>query len=542
MNTDEFVSEMENLIRARYAAICVTTFEEERCLSIIRKIAQKLNKRVIVWTSTKGLSLDGKALDVKSMDFKTATNMSSELGQVPSLFVWCDAHTHLKNQPVNVRSFKELCQNLRKGCPSNSLLISPVMDIPTELQKDVTVLDLPLPDRGEARRIVNAFVGGYAGHSELNIDNTSDTIEILSTAAVGLAQAEIENSLAKSLVKRRALSKDEVDLVLEEKKQIIRKAGILEYISTEKFDMSKVGGLHNLKSWLEKRKGAFTQAARDFGVEYPRGVLLVGIPGCGKSLSAKCVASTWKMPLLKLDMGRIFSGVVGSSEANMRIALNLCETVAPAILWIDEIEKGLSGSDSGSSDGGVSTRVFGNLLTWMQEKINPVFIFATANNILRLPPELLRKGRFDEIFFVDLPSEEERGEIFSIMIKNCNRNTDSFDIARLVGASGENELGEGVRLTGSEIEAVVRDAMLEAFCRKSVNSNEGDVNTNDIVNEISKIVPLSKSRSGDIQSLREWASENAVRASLPQALDSMRSDEAASSRIIEVSVGRNIDF
>ncbi|MDR1917319.1 MAG: AAA family ATPase [Synergistaceae bacterium] len=542
MNADEFVAELENLIRARYAAICVTTFEEERCLLILRNIAGRLNKRVIIWTATKGLVLDGKNLDAKSVDFRTATLMAFELGREPSLFVWCDAHTYLKNQPVNARAFKELCQALRDGCPSNSLLISPVMDIPIELQKEVTVLDMPLPDMGEARRIVDTFVSGYVGHAELSIDNSQEAIESLSAAAVGLAQEEIENSLAKSLVKRRALSRNEVDLVLEEKKQIIRKAGILEYIPTEKFDLSKIGGLHNLKNWLEKRKGAFSQAARNFGVEYPRGVLLVGIPGCGKSLSAKCVASAWKMPLLKLDMGRIFSGIVGSSEANMRIALNLCETVAPAILWIDEIEKGLSGSDSGSSDGGASTRVFGTLLTWMQEKTNPVFIFATANNILNLPPELLRKGRFDEIFFVDLPSEEERGEIFSIMIKNCKRELDNFDIERLVAASGESEFGEGIRLTGSEIEAVVRDALLEAYYRKSVNPDVCDIITQDIVNEISKIVPLSKSRSSDIKHLREWAAENAVRASLSTISDGQRMEETSKSHVSEVSVGRNIDF
>jgi len=534
MNYKEFVFELECLIRARYSAICISTFEEERCISTVKTIAQKLGKRLIIWTATNGLMLDDKILDQKSLDFKTAVTMSESLGKEPTLFIFCDAHTYLKNQPVNIRAFKDLCQKLRAGCPSNSFLLSPSFEIPIELQKEISILDLPLPDKDEAGIIVDKFAQNYAGNPGLKVSCNKGECDKISQACAGLAQSEIENSLAKALVKNKALTENEVGLILDEKKQIIRKAGILEYISTESFDLSKVGGLHNLKKWLEKRKTAFTQSAKDFGVEYPKGVLLTGIPGCGKSLSAKCIATAWNMPLLKLDMGKIFAGIVGSSEANMRLALNLCEAVAPAILWIDEIEKGLSGSGSGSSDGGTSTRVFGNLLTWMQEKKSPVFIFATANKIQGLPPELLRKGRFDEIFFIDLPSEEERKEIFSIVIKNCQRDDSRYDLERLVETTGENKFGEGVRLTGSEIEAVVKDALLEAYYRTSSSGAHSDMTTEDIVSEINKIVPLAKSRADDIKTIRSWAGENAVRATVtsPKAVETSH----------EVSVGRNIEF
>jgi ATP-dependent 26S proteasome regulatory subunit len=536
MNIHEFTVELECLIRSRYAAIYVTTFEEDRLVAIADGIAKKLGKRIIRWSATAGFILDLKPLDTKSLDFKTALSMAESLAQEPTLIIWSDIHSILKNQPVNIRAFKDLCHRLRNGSPSNSIIVSPVADIPIELQKEITLLDLPLPDIDETKRIVEGFANMYANKEGLNISNDLPTIESLSQAGVGLTQAEIENCLAKALVKDKALSVNEVDLILDEKKQIIRKAGILEYIPTENFNLSKIGGLQNLKNWLERRKTTFTNDAKTFGVEYPKGVLLVGIPGCGKSLSAKCIAAAWKMPLLKLDMGKIFAGIVGSSEANMRLALSLCEAVSPAILWIDEIEKGLSGSDSGSSDGGTSTRVFGNLLTWMQEKKSPVFVFATANNIKNLPPELLRKGRFDEIFFIDLPSEEERKEIFSIMISDCKRDPGNYDVEKMAFVSGEEKLGEGIRLSGSEIEAVVKEALLEAYYRKTVMNTDSEMNTDDIILAISKIVPLAKSRSDDIKGIREWANENAVRAS------AIATPQIVGSASTEISVGRNIDF
>ncbi|MPM28276.1 ATP-dependent zinc metalloprotease FtsH [bioreactor metagenome] len=275
--------------------------------------------------------------------------------------------------------------------------------------------------------------------------------------------------------------------------------------------------------------------AMEYGIEWPKGVLLVGVPGCGKSLCAKCVAASWKMPLLRLDLGKVFSGIVGSSEANMRMALSICETVSPSIIWIDEIEKALSGIGSGASDGGTATRIFGTLLTWMQEKTSPVFVFATANNINSIPPELLRKGRFDEIFFVDLPNEDERAEIFKIHIEKLKRNVSKFDIETLVECSGEKFWGEGVRLTGAEIEAAVREGLLESFYDKVENHNDTkDLCTEDIVKSIKRSVPLAQIRQRELKGLRDWASQNAVRAS--------NMYQGVKQESIEITVGRNIDF
>ena len=234
-------------------------------------------------------------------------------------------------------------------------------------------------------------------------------------ASLGLTELEIENCLSRSLVNDRRLDESDLKTIVNEKKQIIRKTGILEFVDTN-LNLDDVGGLQTLKKWLDLRSHCFDDQAKAFAVQPPKGVLLTGVPGCGKSLTAKCVASAWNMPLLRLDMGKIFQGLVGSSEQNIRLALKTAEAVAPSILWIDEIEKGLSGSGGSGGDGGTSTRVFGTLLTWMQEKKSPVFVFATANNINGLPPELLRKGRFDEIFFVDFPSWEERKKILEIHI------------------------------------------------------------------------------------------------------------------------------
>ncbi len=535
MNTSEFSDELENLIRARYTAIYITTFEENRTIGIVSEVAQKIGKRIIQWTSTQGFISEGKPLDNRSVEFKTAIMMAEELAKEPTLFIWCDIHSYFRNQPGFVRAFKELCQKLREGFPSNSILVSPVMEIPVELQKEINIMELPLPDKEETKDIIETFSTGYTGRAGLDIDMSADSLEGLSRVGIGLSKDEMENCIAKSLVKNKAIGKGNLDMILEEKRQIIKKSGILEYIPTEEFSLEKVGGLQNLKRWLEKRQHAFSDEAKRFGIDFPKGVLLIGVPGCGKSLSAKCVAAAWRMPLLKLDMGRIFAGIIGSSESNMRMALSLCETVSPAILWIDEIEKGLSGIGKGDSDGGTATRVFGNLLTWMQEKKSPVFVFATANQVRDLPPEFLRKGRFDEIFFVDLPSAEERKEIFSIMIKSCGRKPEAIDLDKLVELSGEEALGEGVRLTGSEIESIVKAGLLEAFCERiNRKDNARDVTTEDLIVAMERIVPIAKSHKENLTSLRDWANENAIRAS-------MNPTEFAGTKD-EVSVGRNIDF
>lgn len=541
MTKDDFIRELEVLIRARYGVILVNTLEEERALDMLTDLARKLNKRLLTWSCTRGLVMDGETtVHADTVDLMTAIAKAEQLAKEPSLFVWLDLQSHLNSSPVYIRRFKELAQDIRERMPSNSIIVGPLKEIPIELQKEVTIIDLPYPDLNELKTIIFQFAQQYKDREDLQIDCSEPTLDALGRASIGLSKTEIENCLAKSLVQHKSITVENIDFILEEKKQNIRKSGILEYVDTENLEAADIGGLDNLKKWLEIRKQAYTPEAEQFGIGWPKGVLVVGVPGCGKSLSAKCVAASWKMPLLRLDLGRVFGMYVGSSEANMRMALSMCEAVSPSILWIDEIEKALSGLASSSfSDGGTTSRVFGTILTWMQEKKSPVFVFATANNISSLPPELLRKGRFDEIFFVDLPNEQERAEIFRIHIKRIGRNPDHFDIASLVRLSGEASFGDGVRLTGSEIESCVNQALLEAFfVRNSEKHPEGDVTSSDIERAIVQSVPLSRIRKEEIGYMRTWAADNAVRASLgPEQLLSQEN-----AKVNEVTVGRNIDF
>ncbi len=532
---NQFIQEAEYLIRARYSILYINTAEEERAIEVFEQIAKRLNKRIVTWTVTDGLICDGRKLDPNSCDFMKAIEIAEDMAKEPTLFLWLDLHPYISGMPVHVRMLREFSQKIRYGFPSNSIIISPVVDIPVELQKETTILDLPLPDLKEVCRIINQFNQQYSGREGLSIDNSPQLIETLARAAVGLTRSEIENALSKALVQDHSISIDDVNIILDEKKQIIRKSGILEYISTETMQLDDVGGLENLKRWLIKRKASYSQDARNFGIPWPKGVLLAGVPGCGKSLCAKSIATAWGMPLLRLDLGRVYGSLVGASESNIRAALNMCEAVSPSIVWIDEIEKGLAGSTSGHLDSGVGARVLSTLLTWMQEKKSPVFVFATANNIEHLPPELLRKGRFDEIFFVDLPNAAERREIFKIHIERSNRPLEQFDLDMLVQVSGEAHWGDQIRLTGSEIEAAVQEALLEAFNeRMETNNRQRDLQTEDIIQAVKRTVPIAKSRPQQIDKLRGWASENAVRASLYHH-SPVGTEE-------KQPVGRNIDF
>ncbi|MFT7583479.1 MAG: SpoVK/Ycf46/Vps4 family AAA+-type ATPase, partial [Myxococcota bacterium] len=309
---------------------------------------------------------------------------------------------------------------------------------------------------------------------------------------------EAASVFAKSLVKTRDF---DIDTILAEKKGIIRKSGILEFYQTdEKFN--DVGGLEVLKSWLKKRKVAFSRDARDFGLPAPKGILLIGVPGCGKSLTAKAIGAMWHMPLLRLDVGKVFGSLVGSSEENMRKAIKTAEAVAPSILWLDELEKGFSGSSSsGQTDGGTTARVFGTFITWLQEKQSAVFVIATANDVSALPPELLRKGRFDEIFFVDLPSQKERGEIFKIHITKKKRDPALFDYEALIAASQQ--------FAGSEIEQAVVSALYDCY-----EEDKAELTTERLVKSIEEIIPLAYTMKERIDHMRDWSKSRARRASL----------------------------
>lgn len=484
---------IETLIRARYPLIYVVSYEESRVDDEMSRITKDRKKELYKWSITKGLEMpDGSLLS----DFKDPIKVLEYILQadVNGVFVMKDYHPYL-NEPVVVRKLRDVAHALKTSM-KNVVFISPVLKIPMELEKEFSVIDYNLPGKEEISEIIKNISANIGDISKLEISKNPTLFQKVTEAALGLTAEEAENVFAKSLVQTGDF---DLKIILSEKEQIIRKSGVLEYCHVNE-NMQGVGGLDELKKWLNKRGKAFTPEAREFGLPEPRGILLLGIPGCGKSLTAKAISSMWQLPLLKLDVGKVFSSLVGSSEENVRRAIQTAESIAPSILWLDEMEKGFSGlGSSGQTDGGTTARVFGTFLTWLQEKKTPVFVVATCNNVSQLPPELLRKGRFDEIFFVDLPSREERKEIFKIHLEKRHRNVNSFDLNKLSD--------EAVGFSGSEIEEIIVSALYDAF------DNNEDINQTYIENTIKSMIPLSQTMEEQIKGTREWAKIRAKRAS-----------------------------
>jgi SpoVK/Ycf46/Vps4 family AAA+-type ATPase len=370
------------------------------------------------------------------------------------------------------------------------------------MQKEITILDMPLPTLSEIKAKFDKMITQNTQIDTSGLDEEGK--EKLCKAAMGLTLQEAENAFALAMVNDGKVDVSDLDIILSEKMQVIKKTGILEFINTD-IKISDVGGLENLKSWLNKRNNSWSESAKKYCLPAPKGVLITGVPGCGKSLTAKAMSAAWQLPLLKLDFGKIFSGIVGSSEENMRKAIKTAEAVAPSILWVDEIEKSLSGLNS-NGDSGTSSRIFGTFLTWMQEKTAPVFVIATANNINSLPAELLRKGRFDEIFFVDLPTQREREEIFKL---HLSKRLKDKDVASKIEINSDlykqlAQMTEG--FVGAEIEQVVISALYEAFF------NKRPLEFSDLANTIKNVVPLSVTQKEQILAIRQWANIRAVAA------------------------------
>ena len=378
-----------------------------------------------------------------------------------------------------------------KGQQKAIILMSPVQRIPIELEKEVVVLDFNLPTLAELDHVLSDRL--QVSHQP---QMSADSKEKLLKATLGLTKDEAEKVYRKAYVKRGKITEAEVDIVLSEKKQLIRRNGILEFIEEDE-TIDSVGGLEELKGWLVQRSNAFTERAREYGLPQPKGMLILGVPGCGKSLIAKTTARLWGLPLLRLDMGRVYDGsTVGRSEANLRGALKTAESISPAILFIDELDKAFGGAGgSGDSDGGTSSRIFGSFLTWMQEKTSPIFVMATANRVERLPSEFLRKGRFDEIFFVDLPTQSEREAIFKIHLSKRKRDLDRFDMLQL------SKVADG--FSGAEIEQALIAAMYDAFAQ------DREFNQLDIISAIKSTLPLSRTMTEQVTALRDWARQRA---------------------------------
>lgn len=485
--------ELSVLVQAQYPLIYLVTSEEERAEQTIATIAQtKSKRRVYIWTMTHGIVEYGQART------QTQHNTVSPEAAIewairqrePSIFVFKDLHP-FADSPAVTRWLRDAIASF-KGTEKTIILMSPVQQVPIELEKEVAVLDFPLPDMGE----LNQVLSNQLEQLRTNRRVATETREKLLKAALGLTRDEAEKVYRKAQVTAGRLTEAEVDVVLSEKKQLIRRNGILEYIEEDE-TIDSVGGLEELKHWLKQRSNAFTERAREYGLPQPKGMLILGVPGCGKSLIAKTTSRLWGLPLLRLDMGRVYDGsMVGRSEANLRNALKTAESISPTILFIDEIDKAFAGSTgSADSDGGTSSRIFGSFLTWMQEKTSPVFVMATANRVERLPGEFLRKGRFDELFFVDLPNPEERKEIFRIHLSKRRREIARFDLDQLV------KVCEG--FSGAEIEQALVAAMYEAFAQ------DREFTQLDIIAAIRATLPLSKTMSEQVTALRDWANQRA---------------------------------
>jgi len=502
-------SEIEVLIRARYPLIYVVTWEEQRLLREVVEIASRLDKRVFEWSVTTGLVPAGTSIqsqkqkDAASQDPLVALDTVIEHVE-PALYVFKDFHPFLKAQNMSVvRRLREIAATM-KNTYKTIVVVSPMFQMPPELEKDLTVVDFCLPGEKEFSALLGRIIDEVKNNPKLDVQTDSKTREQIIHSLLGLTLAEAENVLAKTLVQNRRLAADSVEVIHSEKKQIIRKSGLLEYYDAEE-DMESVGGLDALKSWLIKRSVAFTDQARQFGLPAPKGVLLLGVQGCGKSMMAKAISNTWQLPLLRFDVGRVFGSLVGSSEENIRRAISVAESVAPVILWLDEIDKAFRGSRSSgaSTDGGTSARVFGTFLTWMSEKTKPVFVVSTANDVSALPPELLRKGRFDEIFFVDLPFTAERKEIFRVHLAKRKKDPARFDLDVLAAKS------KGY--SGAEIEEAVVSAMFDMFYEQK------NMTTSSLLRSLEQTVPLSKTMSEDMDGLRKWANGRARQATSAQA-------------------------
>ncbi len=497
-------SEVELLVRARYPIIYLESYEEVRVLDVLKSVAERRAKRMFTWTVTEGL----KRFDIRETPAQTTAMSPCDTEPMAvldivgrsrenAIFVLVDFHPYLDDKKV-VRKLRDLAQNL-KASYKTLILLSPVVNLPPELEKDVTLVCFPLPDEAALRKVFDEIVASLRDNPQVTLQLTEEISEMLVKAALGLTATEAENAFAKAIVYDAALTADDLSTILSEKEQVIRKTGFLQYYHVREH-MEHVGGLDKLKDWLRKRRQAFTLRAQEFGLPAPKGLLLIGVQGCGKSLTAKAVASLWQMPLLRLDLGALFSGYVGSSEENTRKAIAAAERVAPCILWLDEIEKGLSGvQSSGASDAGTTSRVFSTFLTWMQEKEAPVFVIATANEISQLPPELMRKGRFDEIFFIDLPQVQERADIFDIHLRKRKRKPENYDLQRL------SVLSEGY--SGAEIEQAVIAALYDAF------DENMDIEQRHLEAALSDTVPLSRTAREVVEGLRNWAQSRARFAS-----------------------------
>lgn len=511
---DKTFDDVRDMLKANYPLLYLATSEYARALQKLRRIAYEMDYAFYSWDNVDGLQthiknqsnrLDKVERHKANQETKGYQELleyikrETESGTTrKEIYIVEDFHKYFKDDKVIV--YLRKLTNILKAFDKHLVLMSPFLKLPDELEKYVTIINVPLPDRDDLKTRLGTISTG------VNIN--PDLENYLIDSALGMTDMEADLAFRLAKEKVGLNSKEATRIISNEKEQIIKKSGILDYYQVNEDLEKSVGGLDLLKTWLKQRSKAFERKAKNFGLKEPKGILLLGVPGCGKSLTAKCVAAEWKQPLLRLDIGKVFQAEVGSSENNIRMAIATAEAVAPCVLWIDEIEKGLS-VGSGEKDGGTNSRVFSTILTWMQEKTKPVFVVATANNISDLPPELLRKGRFDEIFFVDLPTKIERKNIFKIHLAKFKQEniTDFESLAEL-----------SKYFNGAEIEESVKEAMFLSYVE---DPEKPQISIRHLEKAIDQIVPLAQTMKKKIDGLRDWASTRARLASSEKNLEKL---------------------
>lgn len=477
---EELLARIPALLAARYPLIWLVSSEEERVERGLDRLAASQNLPLYRWRSTTGLQDPAGATIDACVDPLAALDAIGKL-ENPALFLLEDFAETMDSMRV-VRRLRDLLRDLEAKRQA-MILLSQRVNIPMELEKDVVVLDVPLPRRAEVGKLLALLLRGQ------KIEVPADLFEQFVTASLGLTEKEIKRAYARVLVGGKRFGPSDVEMLIEEKERLIRKSRFLEYVRPD-LAIRDLGGMENLKEWLRQRTMAFTEKAREYGLPEPKGLFLLGVQGCGKSLSAKVVANLWRVPLLRLDVAALFSG---RAEEGLRETIRIAESLAPVVLWIDEIEKAFFGDAGGG-------RVFGNFLTWMQEKTQPVFVVATANDVRSLPPELLRKGRFDEIFFVDLPNVHERLEILEIHLRRKGRSPENFD---LLAVAEETD-----RYSGAELEQLIISAMFRSFALSRPLAQD------DVMRTVRETVPLAVTMDDRLKELRDWARPRARPASL----------------------------
>jgi ATP-dependent 26S proteasome regulatory subunit len=506
-----FKEELSLLIRARYPLILVDTYEEAKLERLLKQFCVERKKSFFQWSFSTGLQQilnegsEGQGCEDPIEFLQTLLKQQIPSGHQGGVYMVKDFHHHWTN-PLVVRYLRDFVVHFQNK-KINVVFCAPSSEIPSDLQKSVHILTMEFPSETQIRDLIDKIkqsVEGSPKATHLDLELTEEALDKLVKACQGLTQEEMHNALMKSLTKQKCF---DFNTIIEEKSQIVKKTGILTYIDTSK--IIEVGGLQNLKNWVTMRQKGFTEDAEQYGIPAPKGALLVGMQGCGKSLSAKKLAQWWGLPLYRLDMSKVMEGVVGGSERNMQLALEVAEGTAPAILWIDECEKALAGlSSSGASDSGTTARVIQSLLTWMEEHTSPVFVVMTANDVSQLPAELTREGRIDASFFIDLPNVKEREEILRIHIETKRRDTQT-EVRSAEDFDVETIAMDTKGFTGSQLQQLIINSLWDSF-----NSGR-DLDSLIVARNVKDIIPFEKAKKETVKKIRNWCEGKTIPASIP---------------------------